>query len=124
MEGEPGDLKFIIRIQKHPRFERKKNDLYTNLTITLQDALNGFDVSFPHLDGHDVVVKREKITWPGARIKKKGEGLPQHDQNNIIGDLYVTIDVDFPKGAFDNEQREAIKTLLQQEPKHRLYNGF
>ncbi|CAF4903009.1 unnamed protein product, partial [Rotaria socialis] len=55
---------------------------------------------------------------------KKGEGLPQHDQNNIIGDLYVTIDVDFPKGAFDNEQREAIKTLLQQEPKHRLYNGF
>ncbi|CAF1032855.1 unnamed protein product [Rotaria magnacalcarata] len=124
MEGEPGDLKFIIRIQKHPRFERKKNDLYTNLTITLQDALNGFDVSFPHLDGHDVIVKREKITWPGARIKKKGEGLPQHDQNNIIGDLYVTIDVDFPKGAFDNEQREAVKTLLQQESKHRLYNGL
>ena len=53
-----------------------------------------------------VTVKREKITWPGARIKKKGEGLPQHDQNNIIGDLYVTIDVDFPKGEFNDEQRE------------------
>ncbi len=25
-----------------------------NLTITLQDALNGFDISFPHLDGHNV----------------------------------------------------------------------
>lgn len=71
MEGEPGDLKFVIRIQKylinfpfqssplllsirHSRFERKSNDLYTNLTITLQDALNGFEVSFPHLDGHNV----------------------------------------------------------------------
>jgi DnaJ family protein B protein 11 len=53
-----------------------------------------------------VTVKREKITWPGARIKKKGEGLPQHDQNNIIGDLYVTIDVDFPKAELNDEQRE------------------
>ncbi|CAF3889103.1 unnamed protein product [Rotaria sp. Silwood1] len=124
IEGEPGDLKFIIRIQKHARFERKNNDLYTNLTITLEDALNGFDVSFPHLDGHNVTIKRQKITWPGARIKKNGEGLPQHDQNNIVGDLYVTIDVDFPKGEFNDEQREAIKTLLQQASKHRLYNGL
>ncbi|CAF5161032.1 unnamed protein product, partial [Rotaria sp. Silwood1] len=61
-----------------------------------------------------VTIKRQKITWPGARIKKNGEGLPQHDQNNIVGDLYVTIDVDFPKGEFNDEQREAIKTLLQQ----------
>ncbi|CAF1956053.1 unnamed protein product [Rotaria magnacalcarata] len=124
IEGEPGDLKFTIRIQKHPYFERKNNDLYTNLTITLQDALNGFNVSFPHLDGHKVTINREKITWPGARIKKKGEGLPQHDQNNIIGDLYVTIDVDFPKGELSDEQREAIRTLLHQESKHRLYNGL
>ncbi|CAF2797902.1 unnamed protein product [Rotaria sp. Silwood2] len=124
IEGEPGDLKFIIRIQKHARFERKNNDLYTNLTITLKDALNGFDVSCPHLDGHNVTIKRQKITWPGARIKKKGEGLPQHDQNNIVGDLYVTIDIDFPKGEFNDEQREAIKTLLQQASKHRLYNGL
>lgn len=53
-----------------------------------------------------VTVKREKITWPGARIKKKGEGLPQHDQNTIVGDLYVTIDVDFPKGELADEQKD------------------
>lgn len=53
-----------------------------------------------------MTVKREKITWPGARIKKKGEGLPQHDQNTIVGDLYVTIDVDFPKGELADEQKD------------------
>jgi len=124
MEGEPGDLKFVIRIQKHSKFERKNNDLYTNLTISLQDALNGFEVSFPHLDGHNVTIKREKITWPGARIKKKGEGLPQHEQNNVFGDLYVTIDVDFPKGEMSNDQREMIKNLFNQQSKTRLYNGI
>lgn len=54
-----------------------------------------------------MTIKREKITWPGARIKKKGEGLPQHEQNNVFGDLYVTIDVDFPKGEMSNDQRES-----------------
>lgn len=124
VDGEPGDLKFIIRIQKHQHFERRNNDLYTNLTITLQDALNGFDISFPHLDGHLVTIKRDKITWPGARIKKTGEGLPQYDRNTVFGDLYVTIDVDFPKSELDNEQRELIKTLLNQESQHRFYNGL
>ena len=92
-----------------------------------------------------VTIKREKITWPGARIKKKGEGLPQHEQNNVFGDLYVTIDVDFPKGEVSNEQREGffrlhldfdcqpigfvlslsvIKNLFNQQSKHRLYNGI
>ena len=41
-----------------------------------------------------------------ANQASKGITNQEHDQNNIIGDLYVTIDVDFPKGAFDNEQRE------------------
>ena len=53
-----------------------------------------------------MTVTRDKITWPGARIKKKGEGLPQHDQNNVLGDLYITIDVDFPRTEFNDAQRK------------------
>lgn len=36
MDGDPGDL--IIRIQTapHPKFERRGDDLYTNVTISLQ----------------------------------------------------------------------------------------
>uniref|UniRef100_F1LFP6 DnaJ dnj-20 n=1 Tax=Ascaris suum TaxID=6253 RepID=F1LFP6_ASCSU len=39
-------------------------DLYTNVTISLQDALNGFEMHIKHLDGHLVKVSREKVTWP------------------------------------------------------------
>lgn len=56
VEGEPGDLKFLIRIEKHPIFERRGLDLYTNVTISLQDALNGFRTEITHLDGHKVEV--------------------------------------------------------------------
>lgn len=36
MDGDPGDLEIKIRTQPHKRFERKGDDLYTNITISLQ----------------------------------------------------------------------------------------
>lgn len=36
LDGEPGDLKLKIRTMPHPVFERRGDDLYTNITISLQ----------------------------------------------------------------------------------------
>jgi len=80
--------------------------LYTNITISLQDALIGFTMDIKHLDGHKVTIQRDKITKPGARIRKKGEGMPNYDNNNLYGTLYVTFDVAFPDAEFTNEQKE------------------
>lgn len=49
---------------------------------------------------------REKPTWPGARIRKKGEGMPNYDNNNLFGILYITFDVEFPKNEFNEEDKE------------------
>ena len=39
---------------RHPHFERRGDDLYTNVTINLVDSLNGFEMDIEHLDGHKV----------------------------------------------------------------------
>ena len=49
LDGEPGDLLVKIRTYPHPKFERKGDDLYTNVTISLQDALTGFEMKIQHL---------------------------------------------------------------------------
>lgn len=36
LDGDPGDLKLRIRTMPHPVFERRGDDLYTNITISLQ----------------------------------------------------------------------------------------
>lgn len=36
IDGEPGDLIFKIKTSPHSVFERRGDDLYTNLTISLQ----------------------------------------------------------------------------------------
>lgn len=46
MDGEPGDLIIKIRQLPHAVFERRGDDLYTNVTISLQ--VNFIDDSFPH----------------------------------------------------------------------------
>jgi DnaJ homolog subfamily B member 11 len=77
-----------------------------------------------HLDGHKVSVVREKVTWPGARIRKKGEGMPNFENNNLFGTLYITFDVEFPKQDLNDEQKEKIKEILAQESNNKVYNGL
>jgi DnaJ homolog subfamily B member 11 len=108
----------------HPVFERRGDDLYTNVTISLQDALLGFNMEITHLDGHKVSVSREKVTWPGARIRKKGEGMPNFENNNLHGTLYISFDVKFPTQDFTDEQKEKLKEVLEQPSINKVYNGL
>ena len=50
---------------------------------------------------------RDKITWHGARIRKKGEGMPNYENNNVKGTLFVTFDVEFPKGELSPEEKDS-----------------
>ena len=47
-------MKMFCFCFRHARFERRGDDLYTNVTISLVDALVGFEMDIPHLDGHSV----------------------------------------------------------------------
>lgn len=124
LDGEPGDLILKIKTQPHKVFERRDDDLYTNVTISLQDALTGFTMEITHLDGHKVSIVRDKITWPGARIRKKGEGMPNYENNNLHGTLYITFDVEFPKQELTAEDKEALRKILNQSSNNKVYNGL
>lgn len=56
-----------------------------------------------------VNLHREKVTWPGAIVQKAGEGMPNYEDNTRRGNLYITIDVDFPRGTFSDEDQEGLQ---------------
>jgi hypothetical protein len=41
-------------------------------------------------------------------MRKPHEGMPNYDNNNVKGNLFITFDIDFPKGTLTEEQREGI----------------
>lgn len=94
-------------------FERKGDDLYTNVTISLQDALVGFKLDIVHLDGRKVTIQRDKITKPGSRLRKKGEGMPSYDNNNLHGTLFITFDIAFPETELTEDEKEGKKSSIE-----------
>lgn len=110
IDGESGDLRFRIRTAPHEIFRREGKDLHATVTITLVQALVGFEKTIKHLDEHLVDISTKEITKPKQVRKFKGEGMPLH-MSNKKGDLYVTFEVLFPT-SLTEEQKTKIKSIL------------
>lgn len=111
-DTQPGDISFVIVEAPHPVFRRDGDDLHTKLKVTLLEALTGFSKEIEHLDGHKVVVERSDVTIPGQVIIISQEGMPLPEYGSEKGDLFVTIEIEFPK-ALTPEQRELAKQLFK-----------
>ena len=60
---------------RHQVFERRGDDLYTNITISLRDALVGFEMDITHLDGHSV---RERDAMSDVKSRVELRSLMVH----------------------------------------------
>ncbi|CAN4101908.1 unnamed protein product [Withania somnifera] len=111
IDGEPGDLKFRIRTAPHDQFKREGNDLHTTVTITLVQALVGFNKTIKHLDDHLVDISTNGLTEPKKVRKFKGEGMPLHFSNKK-GDLHVKFEVLFPTSLTENQKKQIREILV------------
>lgn len=123
IDGINGDLILEISSAKHKRYTRRGDDLYTNMTISLVDALTGFEKQLTHMDGHKFPVARKSPTGHGFIQKIDNEGLPVHEVQNRFGDLYITYNVEFPKESVSMEDAQAVANIFKQTPT-RVYNGL
>lgn len=64
-DGEAGDVVFVLQEQPHPEFKRKGDDLYIERSISLAEALCGFQMELTHLDKRKLIIK----TKPGEVIR-------------------------------------------------------
>ncbi|KAK9792942.1 hypothetical protein WJX73_000736 [Symbiochloris irregularis] len=112
VDGEAGDLKFVITSPPHRLFQRTGDDLRYNATITLMEALIGFTKEIEHLDGHKVALHSDGVTIPGEQHVIQGEGMPLKDDAHQHGSLHVTYTVLFPK-KLDQKQKGLVKKLFE-----------
>ncbi|XP_028183211.1 dnaJ protein ERDJ3B-like [Glycine soja] len=110
IDGESGDLRFRIRTAPHGLFRREGNDLHTTVTITLVQALVGYEKTVKHLDEHLVDISTKGITNPKQVRKFNGEGMPLH-MSTKKGYLYVTFKVLFPTSLTEERKTNIIAIL-------------
>ncbi|KAF1807524.1 hypothetical protein V8B55DRAFT_1466476 [Mucor lusitanicus] len=94
---DTGDVVFTLKTTAHPTFERRGNDLYTQIKLSLIEALAGFSKSIEHLDQTLVKVSRTGVTQYGFVEKIDGAGMPFMDNHDQFGDMFVEYLVEFPE---------------------------
>lgn len=111
--GYKGDLIINIKIQKDAEYERKDDDLYKTLNISLKTALFGDKISI-NTPRKEVNIKIPPNSKNNQKIRLKGYGV-QNRKNDIYGDLYLTLNVILPDTSKLDEN--FLKILEEKLPK-------
>lgn len=118
MAGGPrGDLYVVVRVRPHPRFERKGDDLITEVPVPLDDAVLGGEVEVETLSGKRIAIKIAPLTQNGRLIRLAGLGMPKLDgKTKERGDLLAKVRVVLPENLSDRE-RELFEQLRAERGK-------
>jgi molecular chaperone DnaJ len=104
--GPPGDLYIILRVRKHPFFERDGQDILCEMPITFVQAALGDEIEVPTLSGR-VKLKIPAGTQSGTSFRIKGKGVPAN-RGQREGDQHVRVKVVIPK-SLTERQKELLR---------------
>jgi molecular chaperone DnaJ len=112
----PGDLYFIIEVKAHPYFQRRGDDLYTAVPITVSEAALGAKIEVPTLDGRSLL-RVPPGTSSGQKLRLREKGVSSVRQPGKRGDMYVELQVVVPKPV-DERVRDLLRELARLEPEN------
>lgn len=105
----PGDLIVNIRIIPHHRFHRDGDSLIIEKTISVWDALLGYDLPIDTIDGKRLSIVIPAGVQPDTVMSCKGEGLPNM-RTRQRGNLLIRIKIEIPR-KLSTEQKNIIEQL-------------
>jgi molecular chaperone DnaJ len=119
--GSPnGDLFIRIRVRPHPLLERKGNDLYMEVPITVPEAMRGGTITVPTPDG-SVRVNVPAGSQTGRQLRVRGRGIAQL-KGTGHGDLYLRLSVHVPDAdaAKVHEAVDVLEKAYSRNPREAL----
>ena len=100
--GPSGDLYLVINVLPHAAFERRGDNLHTDIPVALTGAVLGTEVEVPTLSGK-VALKIPPETQNEKSFRLRGKGMP-HLKGGGAGDLYAKIVVQLPTNLSEQER--------------------
>ena len=108
--GPPGDLYIITRVRPHPVLERKGDNLYMEVPITITEAALGARVQVPTIDG-TTAMRIPPETSSGQVFRLRGKGVP-HLKGGGQGDQFVTVKIVAPRNL-DARSQELLREFAR-----------
>ncbi|PIA59519.1 hypothetical protein AQUCO_00400421v1 [Aquilegia coerulea] len=109
-----GDIVIVLQQKDHAMFKTKgTDDLFIEHTLSLAEALCGFQFIITHLDGRQLLIKSQpgEIIKPDQYKAIDDEGMPIYQRPFMNGKLYIHFTVNFPN-SLTSEQCKAFEAVL------------
>ena len=113
--GQPGDLYILTNVQPHRLFERRGDNLYLEIPITISEAGLGGKIEVPSLEGK-VLLKIPPGTASGKSFRLREKGCPRL-KGGGRGDLFVKVQIIFPE-TLSIRSREILQEFAQLNPEN------
>jgi len=108
--GEAGDLYIHVRVARHPKFERRGKDIFSDLHVNMAQALLGTKKTVETVDG-EVDVTVPAGSQPGSTLRLRGRGAPGADGKR--GDHFLRIKLSVPK-KLSPKAKELIENFAKE----------
>jgi molecular chaperone DnaJ len=113
-DGSKSDLELIVKMLPNKLFERKGDDLYTDVPVPLLTAILGGEIELPTLKGK-VVLKVPPETSNGNVFRLVGKGMPHLGNISQHGDLFAKVKVILP-ARLTQKEKELFEQLRALRP--------
>jgi molecular chaperone DnaJ len=120
--GPPGDLYIVTKVAPHPFFDRRGDDLYTVVPVTVTEASLGAKVEVPTIDGR-AQVRIPPGTNSGKKLRLREKGVPSVRHPGKRGDQIVEVMVVVPRPE-DERVRNLLRELSKldhEDPRHDIF---
>jgi molecular chaperone DnaJ len=110
-KGDRGDLYLVVRILPHKLFERRGDDLYTEVSVPLAVAMLGGEVTLSSLNGR-LCLKIPAETQNSRVFRLAEKGMPKLGSAGR-GSMFAKVKVVLPTGLSEEERRlfERLRSL-------------
>lgn len=123
--GPNGDLIFDVRVEPHPYFQRRGDDIHAKVPISITEAALGAEITVPTVRGR-AKLKVPPGTRSGQLLRLRGQGAPRPGQPGQRGDMYVEVEI-VPPRRLSRRARELLRQLseeLDEDPRAGLPGGL
>jgi molecular chaperone DnaJ len=120
--GADGDLYLIVRIDPHPVFTRKADNIYVTVPVTITEAALGAKIEVPTIDGR-AHLKIPPGTQAGQKLRLREKGVASSSADGVRGDQIVEVSIVVPK-LHDERSKEILRELAKlnsEDPRTALF---
>lgn len=105
--AEPGDLFILTNVGKHKFLERKGDNIYVTVPITVPEAALGARIEVPTVEGK-AQLRIPPGTESGQKFRLRERGFPSLRNPSLRGDQFIEVKITLPK-VISEESKEILK---------------